>query len=335
MRIEKDNILIRSAVVKDAEQLNQWWNDGKVMEHAGFPNGLGDSLEDTINNINSRECKLSQLCIIEIDGNAVGELNYSIKEDGAAYPGWKICNASYQNQGYGTKIIKMLFESIFIDQSINNKFPIEKIVWDTMIENKRAQIVYENKIKARKIGMRENIWQDQSGNWRSVIDYEITREDFFNHTISQFQESDYKLFVDMFNSYFLYDLKIELEYSKIEEICSNIIEAGEKKIVFLDIVRIKNEPAGFIIYQIDSPKSDWCQKEGFGFIRELYIEKEFRGQGLAKLLVNHVERTLTDRSVKQIYLTSDNAGLFWNKLGYETTDEIGYKNEGTIYMKTI
>ena len=41
MRIQKDNILIRTATVDDAVQLNKWWNDGRVMEHAGFPYGLG------------------------------------------------------------------------------------------------------------------------------------------------------------------------------------------------------------------------------------------------------------------------------------------------------
>ncbi len=63
MRIEKDNIVIRSATVDDAIQLNKWWNDGKVMEHAGFPNGLGESLEDTIENIQSKNDELRQLCI--------------------------------------------------------------------------------------------------------------------------------------------------------------------------------------------------------------------------------------------------------------------------------
>jgi len=110
MRIQKDNIVVRSATIDDAIQLNKWWNDGKVMEHAGFPNGLGESLEDTMNNISSWEGKLSQLCIIEIDGKSVGELSYRIKDDNAAYPGWKICDFSYQNQGYGPKIIMMLFE---------------------------------------------------------------------------------------------------------------------------------------------------------------------------------------------------------------------------------
>lgn len=178
MRIEKDNIVIRSATVDDAIQLNKWWNDGRVMEHAGFPNGIGESLDDTIANIRSWEGKLSQLCIMEIDGKPVGELNYSIKGNGGAYPGWKICDFNYQNQGYGSKIIMMLLEFIFTDEDINSKFPIEKIIWDTTLENKRAQYVYENKIGARKIGIQENAWQDQLGNWRSAVDYEISREEF-------------------------------------------------------------------------------------------------------------------------------------------------------------
>ena len=76
MRIQKDNIVIRSATIDDAIQLNTWWNDGKVMEHAGFPNGLGETIEDTIDNIKNRKDKLNQLCIIEIDGKPVGELSY-------------------------------------------------------------------------------------------------------------------------------------------------------------------------------------------------------------------------------------------------------------------
>lgn len=180
MRIEKDNIVIRSASVDDAIQLNKWWNDGEIMEHAGFPKGLGQSLEETINGIKDWEGRLGQLCIIEIDGKPVGELSYRIKGDGATYPGWKICDFAYQNRGYGPKIIKILFEFLFTDENINSKFPIDKIIWDTMLENKRAQYVYEEKIRARKIGIKENSFKDQLGNWRGSVDYEISRGEFLN-----------------------------------------------------------------------------------------------------------------------------------------------------------
>ncbi|HEY8362287.1 MAG TPA: GNAT family protein [Tissierellaceae bacterium] len=180
MRIQKDNIVIRSATVDDAIQLNKWWNDGRIMEHAGFPNGLGESLENTIENIKSREGKLSQLCIIEIDGEPVGELSYGIADDNTAYPGWKICDFNYQNKGYGPKIIMMLFEFLFTDETINSKCSTDKIAWDTMLENKRAQYVYENKIGARKTGVRENAWKDQTGKWRTAVYYELNREEFYN-----------------------------------------------------------------------------------------------------------------------------------------------------------
>lgn len=180
MRIEKDNIIIRSATTNDAKLLNQWWNDGKVMDHAGFPKGLDQSLEDTIDSIKSLEGKLSQLCIIEIDNIPVGELSFRIKDDNVAYPGWKICDFNFQNLGYGPKIIKMLFNFIFSDEEINSQFPIEKIVWDTMLENKRAQHIYESKIGAKRISILENSWKDQLGNWRSAVEYEITKEKFYS-----------------------------------------------------------------------------------------------------------------------------------------------------------
>lgn len=180
MRIQNKDIVIRSANIDDAVQLNKWWNDGNVMDHAGFPNGLGQSLEDTIRSIENWEGKLSQLCIIEIDGRSVGELSYRIKDDNTAYPGWKICDFNYQNQGYGTKIIMMLFEFIFTDEAINSRIPIKKIVWDTMIENKRAQYTYENKIGARKVGIRKDSWKDQTGKLRTSVDFEISKGRFFN-----------------------------------------------------------------------------------------------------------------------------------------------------------
>lgn len=74
----------------------------------------------------------------------------------------------------------MLLEFLFTDEAINSKFPIGKIVWDTMLENKRAQHIYETKIGAKKIGIQENAWKDQLGDWRTAVDYEISKEEFFS-----------------------------------------------------------------------------------------------------------------------------------------------------------
>ena len=46
MLLRYQNLTIRDAVVQDAGQLAQWWNDGRVMAHAGFPNGTGETVQE-------------------------------------------------------------------------------------------------------------------------------------------------------------------------------------------------------------------------------------------------------------------------------------------------
>ena len=47
MRVDVGELTLRSAQSADAEILTEWWNDGGVMAHAGFPLGLGTSVEGT------------------------------------------------------------------------------------------------------------------------------------------------------------------------------------------------------------------------------------------------------------------------------------------------
>lgn len=178
MFVKKDNLVIRSATIDDAQSLNNWWNDGKVMAHAGFPNGLGQSLEETISQIKENDVKLSQRCIIMIDNIRVGEMNFRIKENYADI-GIKICDASFQNRGYGSNLLRMLIEYLFTDESINNEVKIEKIILDTDYENKRAQHVYEN-IGFKKTRVIKNAWRDQLGEMRTSVCYEISLEDYKN-----------------------------------------------------------------------------------------------------------------------------------------------------------
>ena len=81
MHLEHGKILIRTAVPKDAAQLCLWWNDGSVMEHAGYPNGLGTTVEVFPGHELERACA----CIAEA-ANIVGVVNMEfICHDGAFY----------------------------------------------------------------------------------------------------------------------------------------------------------------------------------------------------------------------------------------------------------
>ncbi|MBK1809960.1 GNAT family N-acetyltransferase [Clostridium sp. YIM B02505] len=170
MHLKNDNLVLRYATVDDVKVLCDWWSDGKVMAHAGFPNGIytdADKLAERIKDENSS----SRILIIEIDCNKVGEMNYEVQNNIATI-GIKICDFAYQGKGYGTKALSMLIEFLFKDMKA------EKVVLDTNLNNKRAQHVYE-KIGFRKIAIRNNCWRDELGILQSAVDYELEKEEFF------------------------------------------------------------------------------------------------------------------------------------------------------------
>ena len=105
--IQYENLTIRQAQVDDARQVTAWWNDGAVMAHAGFPNGLGTTEEEVIEGLGG-----GRMVIVESD-HLFGECNYRDIADGTAEIGIKICETDCQNRGIGRKILSMLIVWLF------------------------------------------------------------------------------------------------------------------------------------------------------------------------------------------------------------------------------
>lgn len=177
MYLKNGNLVIRSAEVKDAVQLNNWWNDGAVMAHAGFPNGLGEALEDTIAAIKENKEYLDQRCIIEINGALAGEMSFGFPKENTAEIGIKICEVPYQNRGYGSTLIWMLITYLFENEELNSKFLVHRIILDTNLKNERAQHVYE-KLGFTRVRVNYGAWEDQLGEMQDSVDYEMTKEQF-------------------------------------------------------------------------------------------------------------------------------------------------------------
>lgn len=167
MELLENDIVLRTWNINDTDYIWKWWNDGSVMAHAGFPLGLGKTREEIEETIKSPSNK--ERMIIEIHGNMVGELCYEPLSDSTCEIGIKICESTYQNQGYGTKVLTILLDYLF--KELNFK----TVVLDTMVENVRAQHVYE-KLGFVRVGVRENCWKDQMGVLRSAADYELEKE---------------------------------------------------------------------------------------------------------------------------------------------------------------
>lgn len=168
MILQKAPLLIRSAAQSDAPTLCAWWNDGAVMAHAGFPNGLGTTEEKIAASLSGDTDKARRL-IIELDGHPIGEMNYRF-EGTSAEIGIKICEAAKQEQGYGRILLSMLIRALF-------SMDAEKIILDTNLKNTRAQHVYEL-LGFRKTGIQYDSWRSQTGELQSQVYYELLPADF-------------------------------------------------------------------------------------------------------------------------------------------------------------
>ena len=167
MNLQYRSLTIRTAVSSDAAQLTAWWNDGSVMAHAGFPNGLGTTVEKVIAGLGN-----GRLILIENE-RLIGEACYRKVGEGVAEIGIKICETDCQNRGLGRIILSMLISWLF-EQGF------EKIVLDTSLTNKRAQHVYES-LGFRKLQINYDSWTDQLGNKQSAVDYELTEDNFIDY----------------------------------------------------------------------------------------------------------------------------------------------------------
>ena len=174
MFIQNQQLTIRNAKPEDASTLCKWWNDGKIMAHAGFPNGISTTEEVIANKLLEDTDETHRRLILEVDGVAVGEMNYRNKGNETAEIGIKICDFSIHNRGIGKKFLSMLIQSLF------EELGYKKIILDTNVKNLVAQSVYK-KLGFRKTGVRENAWRDQLGEIQSSIDYELFQQDFINH----------------------------------------------------------------------------------------------------------------------------------------------------------
>ena len=108
MNIKYNQLCIRNAEKKDCEQLAVWWNDGTVMAHAGFPNGLGTSAAEIEKQIADDSDETRRRLIIEYNDVRIGEMSFYVFENHRYEIGIKICESDYQEKGIGRVVLLSL-----------------------------------------------------------------------------------------------------------------------------------------------------------------------------------------------------------------------------------
>lgn len=165
------SLTVRRATADDAAVLCSWWNDGAVMEHAGFPQGLGTTEERIREQIASESEDTICRYIIEYDGTPIGETHRRYVSDGVCEIGIKICVPEMQEIGLGKRILSLLIGEIF------GNLGYKRINVDTNPENTRARRVYE-RLGFVLTEFKKDCWRDQTGRLRSAVCYALTPERF-------------------------------------------------------------------------------------------------------------------------------------------------------------
>ena len=169
MYIKENKVIIRSAELRDISSLSNWWADGEIMAHAGFPNGLETDeirLTDRINFQNKQSFPNAQLIIIELPNDySIGEMNYREESIGVFEIGIKICVISERNNGYGAIAINSLIKYLKDDLKAN------KIILDTNLNNEDAQRFYK-RLEFKQTKILKDCWNDQLGNLQSAVFFE-------------------------------------------------------------------------------------------------------------------------------------------------------------------
>ena len=167
MNLQFNDLTVRTTTPEDLPQLVQWWNDGAVMAHAGFPLGLGTTVEKEL----ARLPATGRLTL-EYKHRPIGEMNWRNTDSTTAEIGIKICETPFQERGLGRIALSLLIGELF-------RMGFSKITLDTNLNNTRAQHVYET-LGFQKTAVRYNSWKDQLGNLQSAVDYELLPENFIN-----------------------------------------------------------------------------------------------------------------------------------------------------------
>lgn len=172
MLLTHGQLTLRNATAADSQTLADWWNDGSVMAHAGFPRGLGTTAERIASSLSSDTDDTHRRLMLEYGARPIGEMNYRNMGDRTAQIGIKICDASRQNKGLGRVALSLLITALF-------GMGYDKIILDTNKNNPRAQHVYAS-LGFQVTGERRDAWTDQLGAPQSSVDYALTPERFIS-----------------------------------------------------------------------------------------------------------------------------------------------------------
>ena len=105
-------------------------------------------------------------------------------------------------------------------------------------------------------------------------------------------------------------------------------------LISADVLEEDGVFAGFCVYQRDDIDNEFCLREGWGDIREIYVIPSRRCQGLGRFLLYTAEMRLRERGTEKAYcLPNDGAENFFQACGYFKTNLYNEEFDCFVYEK--
>ena len=253
MEIINNNLRLKTITYKDKDILYNWYNDGSIMRHAYFKNGLNIDYNYIDNLIKLTRKGIKVRLLMYINNEPIGDVSYKLITDNNYKIGINIYFTKYQNKGYGTNFLRMLINYLFKEKQAKN------IYLDVRKINQRAIHVYE------KIGFKKE--NEFIRNRIHFISYKLIKDDFYvlnkykyllfdiDDTLLSFYKAERKALSLALNKYNIKaNDKILNHYHKVnikywEMVERNIITRNECLIKrfeeFLPLYNIKESPSRF------------------------------------------------------------------------------------------
>lgn len=147
------------------------------------------------------------------------------------------------------------------------------------------------------------------------------------------EEKDYEQFEELFIAYYE-ELGCEDEPCHLFD--EYVLPDLKENLFSVAVTEEDEKLIGFVIYQIDTPENEWCFKEGYGDIREIYISPSLRNTGVGSKLLTFAENRLTQNGVKATYvLPTEETENFFTANGYGDNGDYCAELDNKVFEKTL
>jgi len=158
---------------------------------------------------------------------------------------------------------------------------------------------------------------------------------------NQIQISDFKRMFIQYNI----DIKSKNTFEELEKISNDfiiMIANNETRWISL-MINEENSFVGFVIYQITDFDVNTYMYDGraklehgfpkWMFLREHFVTQKYRKNGYGRKLSEYVVEKARLYLVNEIYLTADDAIAFWEKMGYQKLNKMGFNGLDVLKLE--